>query len=312
MPTKILIIKLGYSETLDPEIGKVPSLGDVLRSSPILWAVKEKYPDSHVTWLASKNVEPLLQDIPQIDRLLIWDEFVPFQLLREKYDVLINLEKIAGVCAIADMIDAWVKYGFRFDSLSGAYHGYENGLNFINYIANKKNDAAKGFWQQVLIEMIGVTWKEQPYLIGCKPQTEERYDVGLNYEVGSKWPVKAMPVEVWTRLEGMFADMGLTVSWQEGKKNLHEYVDWINSCRTIMSSDSLGMHIAMALNKKCIALFGPTDPHENYFYENSTYLVSPTSCPLMPCFGAQCATGQNCMHHIKPEAILEKYRELNG
>ena len=33
---KVLIIKLGYSETLDPEIGRVPSLGDVMRTTVIL------------------------------------------------------------------------------------------------------------------------------------------------------------------------------------------------------------------------------------------------------------------------------------
>ena len=42
---KILIIKLGYSETLDQEIGRIPSLGDILRTTPILWALKEKYPE---------------------------------------------------------------------------------------------------------------------------------------------------------------------------------------------------------------------------------------------------------------------------
>jgi len=155
MPIKILIIKLGYSETLDPEIGKVPSLGDVLRTTPILWAVKEKYPDSHITWLVTENAEALLKENHLIDRILVWDEFVPFQLMREKFDIVVNLEKIAGVCALADMIDAWTKYGFRFETLTGEYHGYEQGLNFISYIENKRSTALKGYWQQVLIEMMG-------------------------------------------------------------------------------------------------------------------------------------------------------------
>ena len=59
MPTKIIIIKLGYSETLDSEITKIPSLGDVLRTTPILWALKEKYPDSHISWLVDRQAEPL-------------------------------------------------------------------------------------------------------------------------------------------------------------------------------------------------------------------------------------------------------------
>lgn len=298
MPNKILIIKLGYSETLDPEIGKVPSLGDVLRTTPILWAVREKYPDAHITWLVTSNAELLLQGNPLIDRVLVWDEFVPFQLMREKFDILINLEKIAGVCALADMIDAWTKYGFRFDSLSGMYHGYEKGLNFMNYIANKKSDATKGYWQQVLIEMMGATWKGQPYIVGYKPTSVEQYDIGFNYEVGSKWPVKGMPNELWKELEKRFLEMGYTVSWQEGKANLHEYMDWINSCRLLISNDSLGMHLAFAFEKKVIGLFGPTDSSEVYCYGKSKCILSPTECPLRPCLANRCESGLACMSRI--------------
>ncbi len=154
MSKKILIIKLGYSETLDHEIGRVPSLGDVLRTTPILWALKEKYPESHITWLVSRHAEPLLIENRFIDRLITWDEFVPFQLMREKFDTLINLEKIPGVCALADMIDAWVKYGFRFESIDGTYHGYEKGVNFVDYINEKKSFyKTDKVWQQILIEI---------------------------------------------------------------------------------------------------------------------------------------------------------------
>ena len=310
MSTKILIIKLGYSETLDPEIGKVPSLGDVLRTTPILWAVKGKYPESHVTWLATENVEQLLLGNPLVDRLLIWDEFVAFQLMREKFDVLINLEKIAGVCALADMIDAWVKHGFRFESVHGGYHGYERGLNFISYIENKKTDLVKGVWQQILIEMLGVPWQE--HLLGYKPSKSGIYDVGFNYEVGSKWPVKGMEMSLWKQLEEILVSRGLSVSWQEGKNDLFEYMEWIGSCKTVISNDSLGMHLAMALKKRCVGLFGTTNPGEVFFYPGSTYVVSETTCPRMPCFGAACATGMNCMQHVNVNSIIRAFDRLNG
>ena len=305
MSTKILIIKLGYSETLDPEIGKVPSLGDVLRTTPILWAVKEKYPDAHITWLVTENAELLLQGNTLIDRILVWDEFVPFQLMREKFDILINLEKIAGVCALADMIDAWTKYGFRFESVSGLYQGYEKGLDFMSYIANKKNNTRKGYWQQILIEMMGATWKGQPYIVGYRPKTSAQRDIGFNYEVGSKWPVKAMPAELWQKLEQRFLEMGYTVSWQEGKANLHEYIDWINSCKLLISNDSLGMHLAFALEKKVIGLFGPTDSSEVYCYGSSQLILSPTDCPLRPCLANRCELGLTCMSQINLEQIEE-------
>ena len=155
MPIKILIMKLGYSETLDSEITRIPSLGDVLRTTPILWALKEKYPDSNISWLVDRQAEPLLRGNRLINRILIWDEFLPFQLMKEKFDVLINLEKIPGICALSDMVDAWVKYGFRFDGVKGTYHAYERGLAFIDYIEKKKGfGKPRDWWQKILIQII--------------------------------------------------------------------------------------------------------------------------------------------------------------
>ena len=303
MRKKIIVIKLGYSETLDPEIGRVPSLGDVLRTTPILWAIKERYPDSHVTWLVSEQAEPLLNGNKFIDRLLIWDNFVPFQLMKEKFDVLINLEKIGGICALTDMIDAWVKYGFRFETLTGTYHAYEKGLDFMSYIEDKKTDNGKGYWQQVLIEMLGVPWKGQEYIVGYEPKTEEVFDIGFNHEVGSKWPVKAMPTDHWKKLEKRLHDAGYTLSWQQGGNSLIEYMDWINSCRLIISNDSLGLHMAFAFDKEAIGIFGPTDPNEVYFYNERNIIRTQQYCPDMPCLATKCVSGLNCMEHIDLEKI---------
>jgi len=310
MTTKILIIKLGYSETLDPEIGRTPSLGDVVRTTPILYALKEKYPDSSVTWLVSEQAEPFLVGNKLIDRVLVWDSFVPFQLMKERVDVLINLEKIPGVCALADMIDAWVKYGFRFDSNTGAYHAYEKGLDFISYIESKRTNQGKGYWQQVLIEMLGVPWRNQPYCIGYQPKSEETIDIGFNYEVGSKWPTKALPMETWKEVDSALSAHGYNISWQQGKKNLQEYMDWINSCRLIITNDSLGVHLGFMFNKKMIALFGPTDPEEVFFYYGCKLIKSSTPCYHMPCGSPNCQSGLHCMNGIGEQSIVDAVLEL--
>lgn len=311
MKRKILIIKLGYSETLDAEIGRVTSLGDVLRTTPILWALREKYKDAHITWLVDEHAEPLLKRNSLIDRVLVWDNFVPFQLMKEKFDVLINLEKINGICALADMIDAWMKYGFRFDSLNGTYHAYEKGLDFISYIEEKRIATKhKGFWQQVLIEMLGSKWENQEYVIGYKPQTEEIYDIGFNIEVGSKWPAKAMPVAKWKSLENRLNAIGYNVSWQQGRTDLFEYMDWINSCRLIISNDSLGLHLAFAFKKKTIGLFGPTDPQEVFFYRGGKALISQEPCQYMPCCSSDCITGVDCMNNIDLDRVVYEVQRL--
>jgi heptosyltransferase II len=312
MQTKILIIKLGLSETLDPEIGKVPSLGDVLRTTPILWALKEKHPKSHVTWLVTSNAEPLLVNNHLINRILVWDEFVPFQLMREKFDILINLEKIAGVCALADMIDAWTKYGFRFDSLSGQYHAYEKGLIFIDYLHRKANTKKSGdYWQQVLIEMIGVPWRNQECLIGYKPKTTiASHDVGLNYQVGSKWPSKAMSMQKWQELESKLVVADFSISWQQGLMDLYAYMDWINSCEILITHDSLGLHIALALGKKVIALFGSTGHSEVCMYGRGIIIKSKSACPLMPCYNSICTYESFCMDTIETDEIISSVKQI--
>ncbi len=312
MTTKILIIKLGYSETLDPEIARIPSLGDVLRTTPILWALKEKYADSRITWLVDKDAEPLLCGNRLLDRILVWDEFVPFQLMKEKFDVLINLEKIPGVCALADIVDAWVKYGFRFDGIKGTYHAYEHGLDFIDYIKKKKTGKSRDCWQKILIQMMGAKWKGQEYIIGYKPRPKKKYDIGFNYIVGSKWPHKAMPIEKWRELEKELIKEGYTVSWQQGVDDLYKYMDWINSCRTLISNDSLGLHIAFALKKNVIGLFGPTDSKEIYFYRNSKVVRADKKCRYMPCYKISCRTGQKCMKAINIKSIVRAVNSIPG
>jgi heptosyltransferase II len=308
---RILVIKLGYSETLDQEIGKVPSLGDVLRTTPILWAIKEKYPDSQVSWLVSEAAEPLLQGNPLIDRLLVWDGFVQFQLMREKYDVLINLEKIPGVCALADMIDAWAKYGFRFDSLTGQYLAYEKGLSFIDYLRHKETTkTSTDYWQKVLIEMLGVPWSQQECIIGYTPKTKVTCDFGLNFQVGSKWPSKAMPTEKWQEVGDQLNALGHTVSWQEGLGDLYAYMDWINSCEVLITQDSLGLHIALALGKKVVALFGPTGFSEVFLYYRCVVVEPPPQCTLRPCYASRCLTGMNCMEQIDSAAVSDISHKL--
>ena len=113
---KVLIIKTGYSEILDDaHDGRISSLGDVLRVTTIL----HRFKDSHVTWVTSKEVYPLLADNPYIDRLLIFDLITSLQLLSEEFDKIINLEKVSGICALSDRIRARRnRFGFTFNRIS--------------------------------------------------------------------------------------------------------------------------------------------------------------------------------------------------
>lgn len=313
---KILIIKLGYSETLDPEIGKVVSLGDVVRCTVILESLKEKYEDSNITWLVAPEAFPLLADNPYIDRILVWDEFVPFVLMREQFDMVVNLEKIHGICALADMIQAWEKVGFRFDSRSGEYSAYERSVGATKYIQSKASgEKSHDIWQRVLVEMVGCEWKGQEYSLGYKPKPKQFYDVGFNYYVGSKWPTKAMVKERWEELAKKLELQNISYSWQQGMSNLYEYMDWIAGCKVLVTNDSLGVHLALAMRKSVVVLFGSTSGEEIDYYGRGASIYPKFGNMLneyqcVPCYNPTCKKEKHCMDFIDLDDIVESVKSF--
>lgn len=303
---KVLIIKLGYSETIDPEISRTTSLGDVLRTTVILYP----FANDHVTWLVDEAAYSLLEGNPLIKRILVYDLNSVLQLQREKFDTVINLEKVPGVCALADSISAWRRHGFRFDEVKGEAEAYDR----CEYVFSLCKDAAlkkahKGSWQESLLEVVGGKWERQEYILGYKPKTTETYDVGLNWAVGSKWPNKAWPKENWETLKKMMEGQ-YTYSMQQGLDSLHKYMDWINSCRLLVTNDSLGLHIALALRKKVVVLYGPTNPNETYFYGRGEVIYPSVDYPCIPCLAPECIQKKTCMEFINPVEVKSKMDNL--
>ena len=303
--SKVLIIKLGYSETLDKEISTVSSLGDVLRTTVILNFLK----GNDISWLVDKKAAPLLAGNPCIKRILIYNIETVLQLQRERFDTVINLEKVPGLCALADSINAWRRFGFRFDGYQGraqSYDGAEKVLSLSLHLDEKRK--SKKYWQQALAEMIGKSWKGEEYVLGYKPKGRIGYDIGFNWVTGNKWKNKAWPEEYWKELETLIEDK-YSISWQKGLDNLYEYMEWINSCRVIVTNDSLGMHLAIALKKKIIALFGASSSKEVYLYKRGKIFLPKVNYKCIPCLKSECYMKVHCMRFISPKNIK---REIEG
>lgn len=307
MPQKVLIIKLGYSETLDKEIGTTTSLGDVLRTTVIL----NYFKGGDVTWLVDEKAYPLLEHNPFIRRILVFNLESALQLQRERFDTVINLEKGPGICALADSINAWRRFGFRFDADRGiaqAYDGAENVLSLCLDLEEKKGNIK--FWQDALASMIGEKWTEKgKYILGYKPSSKNKYDIGFNWAAGDKWPNKIWPKRNWKKLERILKRK-YSITWQKGLSDLHEYMDWISSCRLIISNDSLGMHLALALDRKVIALFGPTSSREICLYGRGVKIAPRTPYDCVPCLDSKCIQKTNCMEFIKPEEVKSEVIKL--
>lgn len=302
---KVLIIKLGYSETLVGEISRKTSLGDVLRSTVLL----DRYKDARVTWLVDEKAIALLKGNPHIDRIMPYDLTTVLQLRAERFDTVINLEKVAGICAFADSLTAWRRYGFRFDPDSGTALAYDGSEHVLEMCLSQKDKLAnRKYWEDFLFEMIGGKWSGQVPTIGYKPTSKEIYDIGFNHNVGEKWPIKAWPPEYWKKLEALIGGK-YTISWQKGLASIEEYIEWINSCKVIVTNDSLGLHIAHALDKKIVALFGPTLSSEVYV-KNGVKLLPDGDYDCLPCLSTMCVKERPCMYDIKPETVWAELQKL--
>ncbi|MBU4590653.1 MAG: glycosyltransferase family 9 protein [Candidatus Omnitrophica bacterium] len=309
MGKKVLIVKLGYTETIDQRLkSDTVSLGDVFRTTAILHIFK----NDNVTWLTTKEGGQLLAGNAYIKRVLIYDPKAAFQLRTEDFDIVVNLERLSGICALTDSIHAQRRYGFRFNEKGGKVeaceHSYEVLANSDDPDLRRK---MKKHWIEVLYEMVGEKWNGEGYILGYKPRTSEKYDIGFNVNVNKRWSNKAWPRKNWRKLERLF-DGRYSISYQKSLDDIHGYIDWLNSCGLIITNDSLGLHLSVALKKKIIALFGPTSEKEIHFFEKCKVIRYSTESDCAPCFNMFCGNGKPCMEMISPEVVYDSVETMMG
>jgi len=313
-PQKILIFKLGYTEILDKEQnGRIVSLGDVLRTTPIL----HKYKENHVTWVTSEEAKPLLINNPHINRLMTLDLINSLQLESEEFDKIINLEKVPGICALSDKIRARkVRYGFTFDTQTGEAEALDKAYEVlaVSFKPEYKKKNQRTF-QELLFEMLGEKFKGEECILEYKSKVKEEYDVGLNTQVGKKWPSKAWANKNWDKLESLLLEEGLNVTRQDKQsknvlKDLYSYMDWISSSKIIVTNDSLGLHLGLAMKKHVLGLFGPTSYKEICFYERGKAIMPSNTQECFPCFEPVCEKGiDSCINLITPEKVFQEVKD---
>lgn len=90
-----------------------------------------------------------------------------------------------------------------------------------------------------------------------------------------------------------------------GRTTLEQAVDLMSLAHTVVTNDSGLMHVAAALGKKIVAIYGSSDPgFTPPLCENATILSLNLECS--PCFKRRCPLHHNnCLKHISPQMVLE-------
>jgi heptosyltransferase I len=96
-----------------------------------------------------------------------------------------------------------------------------------------------------------------------------------------------------------------------GLTSLVEMIEWIRLCRLMVTNDSGPMHVAAALGRPVIALFGPTNPASTGPYGQPGNVMQNTRLPCVPCMQQKCFYRDPlaCLHSITPLAVFQKARQ---
>jgi len=329
MGTRFLIIKLAAA-------------GDVLRTTPLLHAIKRKHERSWVVWVTDAFSVPLLENNPYIDRLLPYGHDATVELMGQKFDVLMCLDKEPRAIGLANIVSAKEKLGFRMTEHGTlgifnpeATYALALGLSDpLKFYQNQKS------YQQIIFEAVGYEFRGERYILNltdeAKAQAKAKLRalgvapneaVGVNTGAGKVFATKKWPEEHLTELVRLLRTEGIKVLLLGGPEEVERnkrikagfasddgvvdagtdnpldvFCAIVSLCRLVVTVDTMALHIAVALGVPVIALFGPTCHQEVDLYGRGEKLVGKAPCA--PCYRASC-DDPICMKSITPRQVLE-------
>ena len=92
-----------------------------------------------------------------------------------------------------------------------------------------------------------------------------------------------------------------------GQTSLPEMVEWLRLSRLLVTNDTGPMHVAAALGKPLVALFGPTEPRRTGPY-GCLDSVLRLNLPCSPCLESHChwKNPEECLTAITPAQVCER------
>jgi heptosyltransferase-2 len=312
-------------------IVKLDAMGDVLRTTSCLEPLKRQHPRSHVTWITRANAAPLLAGNPHVDRVLIVESNYLEFVHADEFDLALGPDADPLSATIMRLAHAAEKRGFVSDGRGGVLPlnaaaeawwrmGLDDGLKRRNRrtygewlydiceltppIARpwfRPSEAATRAAERVFEGWGGGAGPRVCFNTGAGPRWQEkrwkaRHYAALARLVRGRWPGAAIalvggPGEKAFNAALLQADIGVidagTDHCVDGFAGLIAASDWV------LTSDSLGYHLACAVGTPAVCVVGPTAPWELDRYGTSRVLHAGLEC--IACYRATCPLGTTCM-----------------
>lgn len=271
----ILVVRLG-------------AMGDILHALPAVVSLKLSFPERRLTWVVDPAWVPLLENNRYIDRvvcfrrkeLATWRE-ARRELRRHHYDFAVDLQGLIKSALVAHAAGPGRIFGF-------ARGEAREGLAAIFYSDPVSSPSLHAVDRGLdLAAAAGATAlrKEFPLPAGIPEGKLPKNGFVLASPLAG-WRSKQWPIEYFEELGKILrneANLPLVVNAAEplGEMATHVsslagLIDATRRATAVVGVDSGPMHLADALGKPGVAIFGPTDPARNGPYGGSlTVLRSP-------------------------------------
>lgn len=331
---------------------KPSSLGDVVQAIPVLRLIKQHLPHSQVYWWLARELFPLLEQDPDLAGLIpfdrqwarprYWPEFVQtvLQVRKQRFEWVLDLQSLARSGLFAWLANGDLTIGLE-DMREGAPALYDQAVPRPSSLTHAVD------WYLQVLDLLhvpihwGFTWlPASPAAAAC---IHRKWNPGIRswlaLHPGARWSNKRWPVERYAELAERLStaepslhfvilgsskekDLGAVISRAvpdrcldlTGQTSLPELVEWIRSSRLMVTNDTGPMHLAAALGKPVVALFGPTEPRRTGPYGQIDRVLR-VSLPCEPCLRPVCkhAIPLECLTTIRPEVVVrEVVRRLHG
>jgi heptosyltransferase I len=325
-------------------------LGDTLFATPLIRAVREKYPGAYIAILTHPRCYKMLEGNPHINEIIIYDEkkqhrsllsrfSIISHLRSEKFDTAFILKKSLSrtLLLLFSKIPRRIGYGskragFLLTKKAKAPH---KGLHKVEYFLNLARAAgieAENKNYEIFISDSDVMNGEE---ILRDAGIKDKKFIVLN--AGGNWNPKRWPAENFAELgdriaEKIGAHVVLTGAEKDlvlaekisglmkhkpyilcGKTDLKTLGAIFKKAMCVISNDSGPMHLAVAMKAKVIALFGPTSPKLTGPYGKGSYRVIWKTETLEGC-EAPCydvtCSDNRCMSAITVDEVFKEAQDF--
>jgi heptosyltransferase-2 len=331
-------------------IVKLDAMGDVLRTTALLPALAEAHPEAAITWVTRAESKPLLDKNPYLTEVVAYGPDTLIHLLSRTFDRVINLDAGKISAGLATMARASRKDGYLLHESGHVVPTNDAARAWLEMgVFDDLKRQNTRTYQSIMAEILGLPPAKCRYVLQLSDEEHdwartylERLGldlnapiVGLNTGAGGRWQLKQWRLdgflELTTRLH---QDLGAQILLLGGKseRDRHErltadalvpvfdggndndvrrFAALVAQCQVVVSGDTLAMHIALALRRRAVVLFGPTSAPEIELYGLGEKVYPDMNC--LGCYKESCDFVPNCMDLISVDMVAEAVkRQLRG